>query len=104
MRKLKSVIRNHIIDAFLKHEKPCQNHDVLFRVLFGLNICKSAIFFVPLQQQINRKPSTLPITRKEDSTVSGAGCASNRSEMLKIAVKSDVRVLTKQSINFKKER
>ena len=36
------------------------------------------VFFVPLQQQINRKPSTLPITRKEASIVSGAGIASNR--------------------------
>ena len=75
-----------------------------FACFLGLKICKSAIFFVPLQQQINRKPSTLPITRKEASIVSGAGIARNRSEMLKIAVKSDVRVLTKQSINFKKER
>ena len=49
---------------------------------------------VPLQQQINRKTSARPITRNEASIVSGAGIARNRSEMPKIAVKSDTRVLT----------
>ena len=67
-------------------EISCQNQSVPFRVLWGLNICKSAIFFVPLQQQINRKPSTRPITGKEASIVSGSGFKPNQSEMLKIAV------------------
>ena len=61
---------------------------------FSLYLCSS---------KINRKPSTLPITRKEASTVSGAGIARNRSEMPEIAIKSDERVLSKQSINFKKK-
>ena len=51
------------------------------------------------QQQINRKPSTRPITRNEASIVSGSGFKPNQSEMLKIAV--DGERDNKQSINFK---
>jgi len=85
-RNFKTVIVITVIEQHFEMEISCQNQSVPFRVLWGLNICKSAIFFVPLQQQINRKPSTRPITRKEASIVSGSGFKPNQSEMLKIAV------------------
>lgn len=86
-RNFKTVIVITVIEQHFEMKYLVKIRAGLFACFWGgLNICKSAIFFVPLQQQINRKPSTRPITRKEVSIVSGLGFKPNQSEMLKIAV------------------
>ena len=86
-RNFKTVIVITVIEQHFEMKYLVKIRAGLFACFWGgLNICKSAIFFVPLQQQINRKPSTRPITRKEASIVSGLGFKPNQSEMLKIAV------------------
>lgn len=85
-RNFKTVIVITVIEQHFEMKYLVKIRACLFACFWGLNICKSAIFFVPLQQQTNRKPSTRPITRKEASIVSGSGFKPNQSEMLKIAV------------------
>ena len=76
----------------------------ILRKIFGVLFVNRNGNVVPLQQQINRKVSTRPITRNEASIVSGAGFMPKRSKIAKIRPKKRKVNINKQSINFKKER